>query len=216
MRKLLSLALIGLLLVGCQTTTTNTANETQATTTQTPPPTINFERGVLEDNVYTNDSIGVSIDIPTGFVALSDEQLLSLLTTNADNKGMDNFQEFIESQVVTYDFAMIDGSGTGSVFVGIENLVLENAQGLVHNENEYLAFVKANLEKDPNANYIFNDIYEYEGTDGEWYILECLDIDNLVGVNILAKYYGDYVVSIIYNYADGVDTSIVLSSLTLK
>lgn len=230
MKKLFILIALCMLMAGCSsnsapeqtqsTSTTSTTEETTPPETTTPESTEEsaeefvFTRGSVTDGVYSNESLGINITVPTGFVALSDEQLNSLVTTSADSKGIDNFQEAIDSQVVTYDFGMVDGSGNGSVLVGIENLALEGAEGLVNNESEYLAFVTANLSADPNAAYTFSDVYEFDGLQDTWYAVDCIESNNQVNSIILVKYLGKYVATIIYNYTEGTDPSAVLSQIS--
>lgn len=232
MKKLFILLALCLLMAGCssntpadqtQSTSTPASAATEETTTPettTPESTEEideefvFTRGSVTDGVYSNESLGINITVPTGFVALSDEQLNSLVTASADSKGIDNFQDAIDSQVVTYDFGMVDGSGNGSVLVGIENLALEGAEGLVNNESEYLAFVTANLSADPNAAYTFSDVYEFTGLQDSWYAVDCTESNNQVNSIILVKYLGKYVATIIYNYTEGTDPSAVLSQIS--
>lgn len=227
MKKLLVLVALCLLMAGCssntpteQTQSTSTPSSAAAEETTTPEATVEttedftFTRGSVTDGVYSNESLGINITVPTGFVALSDEQLNSLVTASADSKGIDNFQDAIDSQVVTYDFGMVDGRGNGSVLVGIENLALEGAEGLVNNESEYLAFVTANLSADPNAAYTFSDVYEFTGLQDTWYAVDCAESNNQVNSIILVKYLGKYVATIIYNYTEGTDPSAVLSQIS--
>ena len=183
---------------------------TSADTTESDTES-SFERGSIVENVYTNESLNINIEIPDNFVALSDEQLNALVTTSAESKGIDNFQEAIESQAVTYDFGMVDPSGNGSVLVGIENLVLEGAQGLVNDANEYLNFVKAGLSGNANTDYTFSDIYDFQMVNDTWKAINAMDSANGVNSTIIVKYYGQYVASIIYNYTATTDPSFVLS-----
>lgn len=221
MKKLFILLAICTMLVGCSSnqnptsdtdveeTTVNEITETEETSTSEEEKI--FERGTVSDNVYTNTSIGINIEVPEGYVALSDEQLNSLVMNSAESKGIDNFQEAIESQAVTYDFGMIDPTGNGSVLVGIENLVIEGADGLVNNEEEYLTFATANLSANPNTEYSFSDIYDFPMTNDTWKAIDAIDDVNGINSTIIVKCHGDYVISIIYNYTNTSDPSIVLS-----
>ncbi len=225
MKQSIGLLVSFLMLAGCSsngsksltTQSTDPILESTVVESSTPVNTteseteFSFTRGSIEENLYANESLNINIEIPENFVALSDEQLTALVTTSAESKGIDNFQEAIESQAVTYDFGMVDPSGNGSVLVGIENLVIEGAEGLVNNADEYLNFVKAGLSGNPDTDYTFSDIYDFQMINDTWKAINAMDNANGVNSTIIVKYYGQYVASIIYNYSATTDPSIVLS-----
>ena len=226
MKKLVVLLALFIMLMGCASSPSSSPNSTASTSDEdttisesvVPEETVTtineqivIERGSINDNLYTNASINVNIEVPEGNVALSDEQLNSLVITSAESKGIENFQDAIDSQDVTYDFGMIDPTGNGSVLVGIENLEVEGAEGLVNNEEEYFSFVKASLVQNQGTEYTFSDIYDFQMFDDTWTALNAMDSANGVNSTIIVKCYGKYVVSIIYNYTATTDPSVVLS-----
>ena len=81
------------------------------------------ERGVIEDNVYKSESLGITFTKPDRWSYYSDEQIAELHDIAVDELATEKFAEALENSDAIYDMMAIDSNNGTNISVGYENLL---------------------------------------------------------------------------------------------
>ena len=94
-----------------------------------------FARGSWAENVYTNDSLGLTVTVPENWEIADDEELAKLMGLTVENlSGEGISEEFLKAQN-TYDMKAQDSELGSNVIVMAENLAV-SAGGTAYTEKD--------------------------------------------------------------------------------
>lgn len=99
---------------------------------------VTAERGTIEDNVYTNESMGVKLTLPEGCTLFSDEEIKQVIGNGADimeEAGTDS--EAVENSLsgTIYDVIAVTADQTANIQIIMEDT--ENTAGRALTAKEY-------------------------------------------------------------------------------
>lgn len=187
------------LFVGCgnKEESTNTNNTTNEQTSGEQK--VEFSMGEWNDNVYTNDFLGLKFNLPDGWVYSSDEEMAESL-----NKGLelfdDNQREKLEEALETkgiYYLQAIDSTTNNNVQVFTEKV----ATGI--SEEYYLEQVSKQLSELETIDYNIGEIAKEKVSNKEYTILKV----EIPEYDVLQKYFiykkDNYIVGIIVTSITG-------------
>ena len=123
MKKWLALllaAMMALALVACGDTPANNDNDNKDNDTKIEE----FARGSWDGNVYTNDSLNLTVTVPDGWKIATDEELAAIMGITIDSlteQGVS--EEFLKAQN-TYEMMAQDPTNGSNVIVMAENLTV--------------------------------------------------------------------------------------------
>lgn len=118
-----------------------------------------FSRGKWEGDIYTNESAGLSFQLPEEWTFSDDKDLASRMRVSADQLSQPGtpFNENMAAIPSVYDMIAINTNGA-VIMVIFENLNLI-ADGLNMTEEDYMAILQASIEK-MGAGFTFSEIVD--------------------------------------------------------
>lgn len=189
MKKILKNMLIVLLtasmlflLAGCgnkeeSTTTNNTTNE-QTTREQK----VEFSMGEWNNNVYTNEFLGLKFNLPEGWTYASDEEIADMMNLGTELLNDDQKAAAEVSKLTTAYYMVANDPNTGnSISIISEKPVMEVSTEYYMNE------LKTQLSAVESINYEIGETSKEKIADREYDILTASA--SMSGVKITQKYY---------------------------
>ena len=155
MKKWLALllaAMMALALVACGDTPANNDNDNKDNDTKTEE----FARGSWDGNVYTNDSLNLTVTVPDGWKIATDEELAAIMGITIDSlteQGVS--EEFLKAQN-TYEMMAQDPTNGSNVIVMAENLTV-SVGGTSYDEEAYSNVIINTLPEE--SGYEFADCH---------------------------------------------------------
>lgn len=136
-----------------------------------------FEPGQWADGVYTNSQAGITITLPKGWTAFTEEELKQVMNAGYEQLSDEQKKQYdmnLQNQQTVYDLGASGADGQSSFFFLAENLGLSPITARM-SEEPYLEVVKRQLEE-TQLNYTFGEIGEREIAGETWNVLstECM------------------------------------------
>ena len=169
MKKWLALllaAMMALALVACGDTPANNDNDNKDNDTKTEE----FARGSWDGNVYTNDSLNLTVTVPDGWKIATDEELAAIMGITIDSlteQGVS--EEFLKAQN-TYEMMAQDPTNGSNVIVMAENLTV-SVGGTSYDEEAYSNVIINTLPEE--SGYEFADPKTVTIGGRDYYLLQC-------------------------------------------
>ncbi len=115
-----------------------------------------IERGTVVDKTYTNESIGITYNLPSGWEYYTDEEIAKLMNIAAENYKDENILNSAKITTVI-DFMAFNPSTGDNVNLSFENLIPSDSTKIT--VDEYIEVTKKNLsEQLPNVSYQFDNV----------------------------------------------------------
>lgn len=169
------------LLVGCgnkeESTTNNITNEEA-----TEEKKVEFSMGEWNDNVYTNEFLGLKFKLPEGWTYASDEEIADMMNLGTEFLNDDQKVAAEVSKLTSAYYMVANDPNTGNnVSIISEKPVME-----VYTEN-YINQLKAQLSAVESINYEIGETSKEKIADREYDTLTASA--SMSGVKITQKYY---------------------------
>lgn len=169
------------LLVGCgnkeESTTNNITNEEA-----TEEKKVEFSMGEWNDNVYTNEFLGLKFKLPEGWTYASDEEIADMMNLGTEFLNDDQKVAAEVSKLTSAYYMVANDPNTGNnVSIISEKPVME-----VSTEN-YMNQLKAQLSAVESINYEIGETSKEKIADREYDTLTASA--SMSGVKITQKYY---------------------------
>lgn len=187
-------------LTGCgkeeeKTTTDNTTNTAEK-------QKVEFSMGEWNNNVYTNDFLGLTFNLPEGWVYSSDEQIAEMMNLGAEFLNDDQKVAAEVAKLTSAYYMVANDPNTGnSVSIISEKPAME------FTTEYYLNQVKTQLGAVESMSYEIGDISKEKVAGREYETLEASA--SISGIEVTQKYYvykmDEYFVSIIATSVTGED-----------
>ena len=213
MKKWLALllaAMMALALVACGDTPANNDNDNKDNDTKTEE----FARGSWDGNVYTNDSLNLTVTVPDGWKIATDEELAAIMGITIDSlteQGVS--EEFLKAQN-TYEMMAQDPTNGSNVIVMAENLTV-SVGGTSYDEEAYSNVIINTLPEE--SGYEFADPKTVTIGGRDYYLLQCTAGEGNLGQDFLFTRIGNHMVSVILSYSPVlVDNADMLAMLGIK
>lgn len=213
MKKWLALllaAMMALALVACGDTPANNDNDNKDNDTKTEE----FARGSWDGNVYTNDSLNLTVTVPDGWKIATDEELAAIMGITIDSlteQGVS--EEFLKAQN-TYEMMAQDPTNGSNVIVMAENLTV-SVGGTSYDEEAYSNVIINTLPEE--SGYEFADPKTVTIGGRDFYLLQCTAGEGTLGQDFLFTRIGNHMVSVILSYSPVlVDNADMLAMLGIK
>lgn len=138
-----------------------------------------FEKGEWTDGVYSNSQAGISITLPEGWTAFTEEELKQVMNVGYDQLSEDQKKLYDlnqQNQQTIYDLGASWEDGQSSFFFLVENLGRSPISAKM-SEETYLNVIKKQLG-DTQLAYTYGDIMEREIAGNTWKVLptECMGL----------------------------------------
>lgn len=190
MKKWLALllaAVMVLALAACGDTPANNDTKTEE-----------FARGSWEGNVYTNDSLGLTVTVPEEWNIATDEELAAIMGITIDSlteQGVS--EEFLKVQN-TYEMMAQDPAYGTNVIIMAENLAV-SVGGTSYDEAAYSNVVINNLPEEYGYEFAEGETVSVGGRD--YYHLHCTASEGSLGQDFLFTRIGNHMVSVMFSYS---------------
>jgi hypothetical protein len=83
---------------------------------------VELTRGVIEGDLYKNESLGLNFNKPSSWVYSTDEEIAASMNFAVDNLLDENFKNALENNPTIYDMMVVDTITRTNLNVGFENL----------------------------------------------------------------------------------------------
>lgn len=121
-----------------------TASEQSAAASQSDSS--GFQRGTVENGVYTSEFAGLTFTAPEGWEYASDEYIASLMNIGLDVTGNNNdFTKAMLEQTTIYDALCMEKSTGKNIIIAYENIAKEVPDASTFTVDEYLDAVEVQL-----------------------------------------------------------------------
>lgn len=197
MKKWLALllaAMMALALVACGDTPANNDNDNKDNDTKTEE----FARGSWDGNVYTNDSLNLTVTVPDGWKIATDEELAAIMGITIDSlteQGVS--EEFLKAQN-TYEMMAQDPNYGTNVIVMAENLAV-SVGGTSYDEKAYSDVIINTLPAE--YGYEFSEPETVTVGDRQYYLVQGVAKEGALGQDFLFTRIGNHMVSVILSYS---------------
>ena len=213
MKKWLALllaAMMALALVACGDTPANNDNDNKDNDTKTEE----FARGSWDGNVYTNDSLNLTVTVPDGWKIATDEELAAIMGITIDSlteQGVS--EEFLKAQN-TYEMMAQDPNYGTNVIVMAENLAV-SVGGTSYDEKAYSDVIINTLPAE--YGYEFSEPETVTVGDRQYYLVQGVAKEGALGQDFLFTRIGNHMVSVILSYSPAlVDNNDMLAMINGK
>ncbi len=157
-----------------------------------------FARGSWAGNVYTNDSLGLTVTVPENWEIADDEELAELMGLTVENlSGEGLSEEFLKVQN-TYDMKAQDSELGSNVIVMAENLAV-SAGGTAYSEKDYAALIMNTLPEE--LGYSFDDGETVTIGGRDYYHIHASAYEGLLAQDYLFSRIGKYMAIVIISYS---------------
>ena len=212
MKKWLALllaAMMALALVACGDTPAKDNNDNKDNDTKTEE----FARGSWDGNVYTNDSLGLTVTIPAEWSVATDEELAMIMGIAVEAASQMQISEEMLRERVCYDMMAVDLHGNSSILITAVNMDL-TTDDTDYDEKAYAADLINQLQEN---NYTIGE--EATTTIGgrDYYVLCTTSSENGINQDYFITKMGSRMVSIVIAYSpDTNDLDSMLAMLGIK
>lgn len=203
MKKLLALTVGAVMLFSLSACSPQQPSEQQSQQEE-----VKITRGVYNEDrtVFTNDSTGMRIELPEGWYACTDDEVVAALMPSVTGSELAEWgEEEFKRETVIPDTVILDPNTNNNLIIQYENLAAENATDITN--DFYMESVKSQLKKS-DYDYTYEEVdnltlsgKDYEAVKG---------IVNMNGVTVeqlmLYTRHGDYMICIVYTSFDGSGT----------
>lgn len=203
MKKLLALTFGAVMLFSL-----SACSRQQPSEQQSQQEEFKITRGVYNEDrtVFTNDSTGMRIELPEGWYACTDDEVVAALMPSVTGSELAEWgEEEFKRETVIPDTVILDPNTNNNLIIQYENLAAENATDITN--DFYMESVKSQLKKS-DYDYTYEEVdnltlsgKDYEAVKG---------IVNMNGVTVeqlmLYTRHGDYMICIVYTSFDGSGT----------
>ena len=143
-------------------------------------------RGVVEGDVYKNESLGLNFNKPSSWVYSTDEEIAAAIGAAADSVFGGELKEALEKNPTIYDMIVVDTLTRTNINVGFENLSKTLSSNIT--VEQYIDSLKGQLSKVTEMTVTFHDeIEKVKLGETEFTKLVC---DTAVsGMNMTQVYY---------------------------
>lgn len=114
-------------------------------------------RGVVEGDVYKNESLGLNFNKPSSWVYSTDEEIAESMGAAADILGGD-LKEALEKNPTIYDMMVVDSLTRTNINVGFENLSKTLSSNIT--VEQYIDSLKGQLSQVTEMTVTFHDEIE--------------------------------------------------------
>ena len=206
---LLLAAMMAFALVACGDTPANNGDNKKDDT-----KTEEFARGSWEGNVYTNDSLGLTITVPENWTVASDEELAEITGVVIENTANEDLSaEFLKAQNM-YEMMAQDNEAGTNIIVMAENLAV-SVGGTSYDEKAYSDVVINNLPEENGYTFAEGETLTIGGRD--YYHVQASAYNGALGQDYLFTRVGKYMVCIIMSDSPAVmEASDMLGMLSGK
>ncbi|MCR5599820.1 MAG: hypothetical protein K6G33_03625 [Ruminococcus sp.] len=114
-----------------------------------------FKRGVVENNVYTNEFAGIKLTAPDGWKFADDETILKMMNLGAETAYSDNADlvKKIVEQATISDALCMNSTSTQNITITYENLNKNIVLNTDTTADDYYAILEAQLSAVPTIKY---------------------------------------------------------------
>lgn len=167
-----------------QVTEASTATQTQASTTANAN---GYKRGTWDNNVYTNETLGFTFELPTNWTSLSLEQLNAI-------SSMGQESEIKEEDGVVYDLSVVSND-TGDGIQLVVGDLSESGEGATALTPEFMAQIyKGQLEAD-GVNYTYKEPFNMTIAGQDYYVLAVDDPTDNTSQWYMIRNDGKYIIT---------------------
>lgn len=125
-----------------------------------------FERGVVEDNVYSSSFSGISFTPPADFTFSSEEDILSIMNIGSEIVGGDNADLYsqLAKQTSIYDMMAQNNATAENIVIMYENLNVYGYDVASYDVDQYLEAVNTQIEdlSSSGLSYTQKDVTQVE------------------------------------------------------
>ncbi len=165
-----------------------------------------LSRGVVEENVYTNEYIGFTFTKPAEWVYATDDEINELMGASAEIMDQSDYEAAVSELLSVYDMMVTDPATNNNINVVYENLKLSGSVDM--SEDEYLGYIKENLSAITELTYVFGEAEKATLGGVEFTKLPC-DVDYMGVIsmkqNLYVKNVDGFMCSITITVVDGSD-----------
>ena len=209
MKKLLALTVGAVMLFSLSACSRQQSSEQQS---QSQQEEVKITRGVYNEDrtVFTNDSTGMRIELPEGWYACTDDEVVSALLPSVTGGELAEWgEEEFKRETVIPDTIILNPNTSNSLIIQYENLAAENATDITN--DFYMENVKSQLEKS-DYDYTYEEIDNLTLSGKGYEAVKGIVNMNGVAVEQLMRYtrHGDYMICIVYTSFDGSGTDRIL------
>jgi len=156
-----------------------------------------YVRGEWEENVYSNEFIGLTFTYPEGFTLLTDEELINMFEIELDDskfdEKIDNIYEAMELATIFFDFTLINYNTGESLMLMGDDLTKSN--GIDVSLDVYMDVLIENLVSVLEYSYVIGDKYDVE-IAGETYRVVDVTIDDIAIQKVYIRKKSKYMIAL--------------------
>lgn len=186
--------------------------QSQSQQPQSQQEQVTIARGVYNEDrtVFTNDSTGMRIELPEGWYACTDDEVVAALMPSVTGGELAEWgeEEFKREKVIP-DTIIMNPTTASSLIIQYENLAAENATDIT--DELYMENVKSQLAA-MEYDYTYEELRDLT-LSGKSYnaVKASIDMDGTM-VEQLMRYtrHGDYMICMVYSSFDGSGTDRIL------
>jgi len=156
-----------------------------------------YVRGEWEENIYTNDFVGLTFTYPEGFTLLTDEELINMFEIELDDSKFDeqkdNFEEAMELATTFFDFTLMNYNTGENVMLMVEDLTKTNNIDVT--TDVYMDLFIENLISVLEYSYVIGDKYDVV-IAGETYRVVDVTIEDMAIQKVYIRKKSKYMIAL--------------------
>lgn len=146
-------------------------NESSALDENQPDSDTDFERGVVQNNVYISNFAGLKFTAPEGWEFANDEYIASMMNIGLEVTDNDNdLTKAMLEQTTIYDAVCMEQSTGKNIIIMYENIAKEVPDPATFTADDYLDSVEQQYDSMENVTITSNSDREYVDINGNEYI----------------------------------------------
>lgn len=152
-----------------------------------------IERGKIDGNTYTNDSIGLTFEKPSEWRFATDEEIAEMMGAGAEIADLDDMEAALAKAITVYDMSASSSDGMKTATVAIINA--EKAEVKDKDATKYLEEMKGEFTNDfsDELSYECGEITETKLSGKAFSCLE-LTANGFLNQNMYARFEGDFLI----------------------
>lgn len=189
-------------LVGCGKEEENTATENSTVTNEQPAQEqkVEFSMGEWNNNVYTNNFLGLKFSLPQGWTYSSDEEIAEMMNLGIELLNDDQKAAAELSKLTSVYYIAANNPNTGDSVA-----VMSEKPSMDVTTEFYINQLKSHLSTVESVNYEIGEISKEKVADREYDTI--IATTNVSGIKVAQKYYvykmDEYFVAIIVTSVTG-------------
>lgn len=156
-----------------------------------------YVRGEWEENIYTNDFVGLTFTYPEGFTLLTDEELINMFEIELDDSKFDeqkdNFEEAMKLATTFFDFTLMNYNTGENVMLMVEDLTKTNSIDVT--TDVYMDLFIENLISVLEYSYVIGDKYDVV-IAGETYRVVDVTIEDMAIQKVYIRKKSKYMIAL--------------------